>query len=103
MIYRKYLYYTFGYLYGVDYGEIEVIDMNDFRTFNAFFTRKLKEGARVVENAQDVKSVCSPCDGRVLAVGMVDSLKSTIDCIKGHDYRLDEFLLGYKVEKDKLI
>ena len=48
----------------------------------------------------DTKTLCSPCDGKVLSFGDVDSLKSTMDCIKGHTYRLDEFLFGYKVIQD---
>jgi phosphatidylserine decarboxylase len=44
--------------------------------------------------------MCSPCDGRVLSFGIVDSLKTTMDCIKGHNYRLDEFLFGYKIERE---
>ena len=40
-------------------------------------------------------TICSPCDGRVLTQGKVCSADSTIDCVKGRSYRLDEFLLGY--------
>jgi phosphatidylserine decarboxylase precursor len=36
----------------------------------------------------------------VLSFGEVDSLRSTMDCIKGHTYRVDEFLFGYKIERD---
>ena len=36
----------------------------------------------------------SPCDGRVLSFGRVNKIDSTIDCVKGRSYRLDEFLLG---------
>ena len=43
--------------------------------------------------------MCSPCDGKILSFGDVDSLKCTIDCIKGHDYRLDEFLFGFRTDK----
>jgi phosphatidylserine decarboxylase len=40
--------------------------------------------------------MCSPCDGKIASHGKVDTVNCTIDCVKGHDYRLDEFLLGYK-------
>lgn len=75
-------------------------DLNSFRTFNQFFTRELKDGARTISNEGDNTTMCSPCDGKVLSFGMVDSLKTTMDCIKGHTYRLDEFLFGYKIEKE---
>jgi len=44
--------------------------------------------------------MCSPCDGKILSYGEVESLGCTIDCIKGYDYRLDEFLFGFKTEKE---
>lgn len=98
---RKYVYLGFGKLYGVNFDEIAVDDINSFRTFNQFFTRELKEGARSIENEHELSSLCSPCDGKVLSFGDIDSLKSTMDCIKGHDYRLDEFLFGYKMIPDE--
>ena len=95
------MYMGFGKLYGVNFDDIKATDINQFRTFNQFFTREIKEEARTIVNEQDVKTLCSPCDGRVLSFGPVDSLKSTMDCIKGHTYRLDEFLFGYKVDRDE--
>ena len=95
------MYLAFGKLYGVNFEEIKVSDINQFRTFNQFFTREIKEDARNIVNEGDIKTICSPCDGRVLSFGMVDSLKTSMDCIKGHSYRLDEFLFGYKSERDE--
>ena len=95
------MYLGFGKLYGVNFDEIKVDDINQFRTFNQFFTREIKDDARRIANEQEIKTLCSPCDGKVLSFGDVDSLKSTMNCIKGHTYRLDEFLFGYKVDKDE--
>lgn len=95
---RRYIYYGFGKIYGVNFDEIKVDDVNSFKTFNKFFTRELKDGARTIIDEQNEKTLCSPCDGKVLSFGEVNSLKSTIDCIKGHNYRLDEFLFGLKIE-----
>ena len=86
----------FGKLYGVNFEEIKKADLNSFRTFNQFFTRELKDEAREIENSDERKTLCSPCDGKVLSVGYVDTTTSRIDCIKGHTYRLDELLLGHK-------
>jgi phosphatidylserine decarboxylase len=47
--------------------------------------------------------MCSPCDGRVLTCGVVDSTFSTIDCVKGRSYRLDEFFLGVKTPEEELM
>lgn len=63
------MYQGFGYMYGVNFEEIKVDDINKFRTFNKFFTRELKEGSRTIENELDNKTMCSPCDGRVLSFG----------------------------------
>ena len=54
----------------------------------------------MIDDPEDGSTLCSPCDGRVLSFGEVDSLESTMDCIKGHKYRLDEFLFGYQTVKD---
>ena len=40
--------------------------------------------------------MCSPCDGAVLTIGQVNDADSTIDCVKGRSYRLDEFMLGHR-------
>lgn len=40
-----------------------------YSTFNQFFTRELKDGARVVDTSADL---VSPADGRVMAVGRIE-------------------------------
>lgn len=74
-----------------------------YETFNKFFTRELKEGVRTIVNPQDITSFCSPCDGRVLSFGEVSTVDSTIDCVKGRSYRLDEFMFGVRDDSDKSI
>lgn len=51
----------------------------------------------------NLASVCSPCDGRVLSFGDVDCTKCTISCVKGSDYRVDEFLFGFKSESESSV
>ena len=92
---RMYLYKAFGSIYGVKFDEAKVEDLNSFRTFNQFFTRQLKEEVRPIEEPNDATQLVSPCDGRVLSHGEVDSATCTMDCIKGNAYRLDEFLFGF--------
>lgn len=48
---------------GLNAGEAEK-DWNEYRSFNDFFTRKLKNGARPAAVGNDV--LCSPADGRLL-------------------------------------
>ena len=70
--------------------------MNDFRTWNQFFTRELNEDARTIDNPADDKTLASPYDGKIMTIGEVDSLETTFACVKGSTYRLDEFLFGYQ-------
>lgn len=85
----------FSAIYGVKIHEATRDNFNQYTTFTDFFTRTLKEGVREIEAKDDETSICSPCDGRILTIGKVSSSDSTIDCVKGRSYRLDEFLLGY--------
>jgi phosphatidylserine decarboxylase len=89
----------FGKAYGVNFDEIAMKDLNDFACFNEFFTRKLKEGVRSIDNEFDIQKLSSPCDGTVLCLGDVvkaenGPCKYVMECIKGNTYPLDEFLFG---------
>ena len=93
----RYVFYGgFAKFYGINMEEVEESDFGHYETFTKFFTRRLKEGVREVHEPQNQKSMCSPCDGRVLTCGKINSEYSTIDCVKGRSYRLDEFMLGVK-------
>jgi len=96
---RPAVYKGFGKFYGVNFDEIKVDDLRKFRSFNQFFTRQLKHGARAVDEPQNLKNLCSPCDGTILSFGDVHSKYHTFDCIKGRDYRMDEFLYGIVYQK----
>jgi phosphatidylserine decarboxylase len=73
--------------YGLDEGEFaESVD--DYNTFNEFFHRKLKPGARPVDPAPD--SVVFPTDGRHLA--FADITGETNFFIKGQSFDLERFL-----------
>lgn len=98
---RAYMYRGWGNFYGVNFDEMAVEDLNNFRNFNQFFTRELRQDARQINKEQDTMSMCSPCDGRILSFGEVNSMECTIDCVKGNDYRLDEFLFGFQSTKQE--
>lgn len=84
---------TFARVYGIDITESQRY-FDEFEYFTDFFTRTLKPEARKVANPNNKNNLCSPCDGTVLTVGEVSTSSSTIDCVKGRSYRLDEFMLG---------
>lgn len=59
--------------------------IGEFKTFNDFFYRKLKPGARVID-----KGFVSPGDGRLLAFENVSDVNKFF--IKGREFTLPEFL-----------
>jgi len=80
---------TFAKTYGVDLAESEK-DISDFRTFQEFFTRRLRPGLRPVDDAPDV--VPAPCDGVISAFGPLG--RGTLIQAKGIEYSLDALLGG---------
>ena len=78
-------------------------DLKYFECFTKFFIRELKDGARKIMKPKEKNSISSPCDGRVLTCGEISTADSTIDCVKGRSYRLDEFMLGVRDDSNKSI
>ncbi len=75
--------------YGIDLGEAEQ-SIDDFDTFQAFFTRRLRAGQRPVQ--QDAAIVPSPVDGVLSQCGSLG--KGTLIQAKGIEYSLDALLGG---------
>jgi len=71
--------------YRVDLGEMEAA-LDAYRSFEAFFTRRLRPGSRPVAEVPLV----SPCDGRVGPA--VEITAGAAITAKGHPYRLDGLL-----------
>jgi phosphatidylserine decarboxylase len=76
-------------VYGVDLAEA-ALPVASFRTFDQFFTRPLRPGARPVDPRADV--VVSPCDARLHGFGRVP-VDGRLEQIKGRTYAI-EGLLG---------
>ncbi len=76
--------------YQVDMSEAAEPDQNAYPSFNALFTRELKEGARPIAGG----AVVSPSDGRVSQAGQIDGER--LIQAKGHDYSLLALLAGDK-------
>lgn len=77
-------------VYGVNMAEAEHSDAEDYPSFNAFFTRALKTGARPL--SEDPRAVLCPADGTISAIG--DIRDDSIFQAKGHDYSLTTLLGG---------
>lgn len=76
--------------YGVDMSEAAEPNPRAYSSFNTFFTRALKPGARPLAQAAD--AVLSPADGVISALGATDD--DAIFQAKGHDYSLTTLLGG---------
>jgi phosphatidylserine decarboxylase len=73
--------------YKVDLYEAEV-PADGFSTFDDFFTRRLKAGARPINNHAD--AIVSPADGTVQALGRINPGVTLL--VKGATYSLEELL-----------
>jgi phosphatidylserine decarboxylase len=67
---RSWLIDTVTRKFGVDLSEAEDADPAAYPTFNAFFTRALKAGARVPD--PDPRAVVMPADGRISQCGRIE-------------------------------
>ncbi len=77
--------HIFCLFFNVNLKEAERGTAAEYRSFNDFFTRSLKEGLRPVSGR-----ICSPADGRVAALGRITG--STLIQSKNIDYSLQKLL-----------
>jgi phosphatidylserine decarboxylase len=77
-------------LYGVNMDEAVSQQLDDYPSFNAFFTRALKPNARIISDLAD--AIVSPADGVINQIGAIanDQLLQA----KGHHYSLIDLLGG---------
>jgi phosphatidylserine decarboxylase len=74
--------------FGVDLDEAKG-PLDSFDSFNAFFTRRLREGVRPVARGAGV--VVSPCDARLSVIGPVPA-EGRLEQVKGSTYSMDALL-----------
>ena len=78
----------FTRVFDVDLDEVRLDVPGGFKTFNDFFVRELRDGAREIEG--DADTIVSPVDGTVSAAGAIDG--TTIFQAKGVGYALADLL-----------
>lgn len=81
--------------FGVDWTEAASSDLDDYKHFNAFFTRALKPGARVV--AGDAQTIVMPADGRISQCGPIRY--GRMFQAKGFDFSAEELLADAALAK----
>ena len=79
---------TFAKAYNISLDEYARKSLNDFDSFNDFFTRELDDNARPI--TQDTDSVACPADGSISQLG--DIVDNHIFQAKGLDYTLEQLL-----------
>jgi phosphatidylserine decarboxylase len=91
---RRALIGGFTRLYGLDLTEAATADPDAYPTFNDFFTRALRPGARPLPTA--AAAIASPCDGTVSECGALegDRLLQARLTAKSRWYTLSELLAG---------
>ncbi|HMA93962.1 MAG TPA: phosphatidylserine decarboxylase, partial [Polyangiaceae bacterium] len=86
---------SYSQLFNVDMSEVAV-PHGGYRSFDAFFTRPLRTGARAIADAPLV----SPADGRLSALGPIDDGARLF--VKGQPYEVGE-LLGNSTDARRFV
>ncbi|KAI6042059.1 phosphatidylserine decarboxylase-domain-containing protein [Pisolithus marmoratus] len=81
---------SFIKMYNIQLDELLEPDIHKYHTFNQFFYRRLKPGARPVENADNPRGFCSAADCRLVVYQTVD-LAETF-WIKGDEFSIPSLL-----------
>ncbi|KAF7356635.1 hypothetical protein MVEN_00997800 [Mycena venus] len=89
---------SFVATYSLDLSELLEPDVTKYKTFNEFFSRKLKPDARPVEHADDPLAICSAADCRLTVYQTVDLAKQF--WIKGREFTIPN-LLGVDPSSEK--
>ena len=79
---------SFAKAYGVSLGEYERQSFNAYESFNDFFTRELKENARIIDSS--VNGIVSPADGIISQLGQIEDHK--LLQAKGRHYDVGQLL-----------
>ncbi len=88
----------FAKLFDVDMRDAVEPDLNQYKTFNAFFTRELKSEARPISPGDG--EIASPADGRISAIGDIED--GRIYQAKNQDYSLEALLGGDELAAKRL-
>lgn len=86
---------TFASVYGIKLEEYARGSLSQYDSFNDFFTRELKDGARKIDD--DPNALICPADGMISQLGQID--KDQILQAKGKSYEVGQLLADYELGK----
>lgn len=99
-LWKNWLIAIFARRYGVDFSEAEREHPEDYTSFNDFFTRRLKAGARPLPDDPGV--IINPADGAISQLGLIDGADGQqIFQAKGHAYSCQSLLACAAKETEK--
>ena len=96
---KDFLIMNFSKAFDVDLDEVKLAVPGEFATFNEFFIRELRDGARKVDD--DADAIVSPVDGTVSFAGPIRG--DSIFQAKGIDYSLGDLLATDLAEAEQFI
>lgn len=79
---KKAFVHTFAKVYNIDLAEYERGNLDDYDSFNDFFTRELKSGMRPIDETAD--GIACPADGKISQIGAITN--GQLLQAKGRDY-----------------
>lgn len=94
---KDFLIRLFSRFFNINIAEAVPADYEKYPSFNAFFTRQLKPGARPIAAGEQV--IVSPADGSISEIGSID--KQRVLQAKGQYYNLTALLGGNTVLADE--
>lgn len=89
---KKALIYSFAKAYGITLDEYARGNLDDYQSFNDFFTRELKDGKRFIN--QERQSIVCPADGTVSQIGAITG--DDILQAKGRTYSAGQLLADFQ-------
>lgn len=89
---KRPLIHAFAKAYDISLEEYERGQLNDYHSFNDFFTRELKPGSRTIDSAKD--TIACPADGTISQLGNINH--QSILQAKGFDYEVGQLLADHE-------
>lgn len=97
VVWKNFLIRQIATRYGVNWDESITQELNDFKSFNHFFTRELKAGARPLTTEKN--AIASPADGVVSQAGKIEN--GDIFQAKGKSFTVTDLLGGDATRAEK--